>query len=169
MINTFVNDPVYQELLAAAARRDLTAAEQARLDAWFERHPEGRADWELERQLTRSLRRLPAVPVSTNFTAQVLRQVERAAARRPAPAPRGTGWLRHLGHGWQIAAACAALALVAAIQVRQSHQQAELVRSLAAVPVTGLADVDLWRNFDPINALPDGPLPSVDQLAEALK
>lgn len=167
MIKTFVNDPV--ELLAAAARRELTAAEQARLDAWLNEHPEARADWELEQRLTRSLRRLPAVPISSNFTSQVMRQVERAATRRTAPASRWAGWLRHLGHGWQIAAACAALALVAAIQVRQSHQRAEFVRSLAAVPVAGLADVDTWRNFDSINALPDGPLPSVDQLAEALK
>lgn len=165
-----MNDSAYEQLAAAAARRELTASEKAQLEAWLGLHPETREAWELERRLTLSLQRLADLPVPSNFTAQVLQATQRSIRQRPDSVLTGwLRWVRNRGHGWQLGVAGSALALIVTLQVHQTHQRAELARSLAALPVSGLADVELWRDFEQINALPNGPLPSVDQLAEALK
>ncbi len=68
-----------------------------------------------------------------------------------------------------MAAACGALALIVGIPFYQARQRTELARSLEALPTLSLAEVELWRDFDSINNLPTGPVPSIDQLVEAFK
>jgi len=166
-----VNASEYEDLLKTAVRRDLTASEQARLEAWLSTSDAAREEGLLDQRLNRCLRQLPDVPLSPNFTARILRQVERLAERQPAGGwlPVWVRWLRGGGYGWQLAGAVGVLALVVGIQYHQAQQRAELARSLAALPAISLAEVDLWRDFESINTLPAGPLPSVDLLAEAFK
>jgi anti-sigma factor RsiW len=166
-----VNESEYEDLLRIAVRRELTVAEQARLEAWLATRPEARADWLMDQRMNRCLRHLSHVPLSTNFTAQVLQRVERSvrhdAARRRGPA--WVRWLGGLGYGWRLAGVAGTLVVVVAIQYHQARQRAELARSLEVLPAVSLAEVDLWRDFETINTLPAGPVPSVDQLAEAFK
>ncbi len=82
-------------------------------------------------------------------------------------------WRRWLSHGrpaWQIAVALSALALVAVVQHHyRTQSRLELARTLSELPLEALADPGLWKDFEPIEVLPTGPLPSVDDLTAALK
>lgn len=79
-VNDDMPSPVSQELTELAWRRGLTPDEQARLRQYLAAHPAARSQWELEAALTRALDRLPPAPVSSNFTALVLKAVQRAPA-----------------------------------------------------------------------------------------
>ncbi len=165
-----VNESEYQDLWAIAVQRELNGLEKARLEAWLAAHPDARADWVLDERLTRCLRLLPDIPPSTNFTAQVLHQVERSSDRRRAhDTPAWRRWVGALTYGWRSAAACGVLAMLIAVPYHQARQREALARSLEALPAISLAEVELWRDFDSINSLPAGPVPSVDLLAEAFK
>lgn len=165
-----VNESEYQEFMVTGTRRELTASEEAQLEAWLAAHPDDRAVWQVEKRLSRCLQRLPDIPLPTNFTARVLHKVDRLAGRRGTRhVPTWLRWLRGLRYGWQLAGALGALALVVALQQHQTRQRAELARSLEVLPAVRLAEVELWRDFETINTLPAGPVPSVDQLAEAFK
>src|ERR1035441_8301460 len=74
------DDPIYNRLRELSWRRKLTNAEEAQLRALLAAHPEAQADWDTEASLNAALGRLPDVPVTSNFTARVLQQVEREAA-----------------------------------------------------------------------------------------
>src|SRR5438128_1561371 len=73
------DDPTSRKLRDINWKRELTASEQAELDAWLKAHPEARADWETDVALTSSLCRLADAPISSNFTSRVLQAVEREA------------------------------------------------------------------------------------------
>src|SRR5437763_4884541 len=81
-------------------RSKLAPAEEAQLRSWLEAHPDARAEWEMETALTDALGRLPEAPLASNFTARVLKEVEREAdaeARGRTSRPqRWYGWLRWL-------------------------------------------------------------------------
>ena len=81
-----MNDPLYNRLQETIWRRRLSAAEEAELRAWLAAHPEARADWEVESGLNEALTQIPDAPVATNFTARVLKAIERetgGVARQP--------------------------------------------------------------------------------------
>ena len=163
-------DPEYEDLLRAVARRGLNPEEKARLKAWMAAHPETLADWVAEERLTQCLMALPSIQPSSNFTAGVMRRVDRFIERHPTRhAPSLGSWVRRWRVGWQLAGALGVMALVVSVSQYQAHQRTELARSLEALPAVRLAEVDLWRDFESINSLPAGPVPSVDQLAEAFK
>ena len=160
--------PIEPEVVA---RRGLTVAEQARLDAWLAAHPRERERWEEETRLTALLSRLPPAPISSNFTARVRGEVERAATR-PAPAgiPRWRAWAATLRFGWTTATAVLALALVLVVQHQHRVQtRLELAASVATLPQFGLADTELWKDFSQIVTLPSTPPPSLDELTAAMK
>jgi anti-sigma factor RsiW len=165
-----MNDTVYESLAAIARRRELTAAEASQVQAWLAAHPEARPGWEQDQRLSRLLRALPDAPLASNFTARVLQQV----AKTQSPAPRGIGfsWLRLLWpmrHAWRAGAVALAGLVLFGVEYRRTATRAELRGALAKMPVAGLADVELWRDFDSIRNLPEGALPSISELAEALK
>lgn len=165
-----MNESEYQDLWATVVQRELNGLEKARLEAWLAAHPDARADWVLDERLSRCLRRLPDIPPSTNFTAQVLHEVGRSSKRRRAQsAPVWRRWVGALTYGWRSAVACGVLALLIGVPYYQARQREALARSLEALPAISLAEVELWRDFDSINSLPAGPVPSVDLLAEAFK
>ena len=151
-----MNAPEYQALLEASWRRELTAAEAARLEAHWADHPEGRAEWLTEATLNRALRGLPNAPLASNFTAQVLQAVERERTQpkgRPAPSQ---GW-KHWIHGfWHKAAWCGAalLILAGALQEYRYLNRTEMARDLAKIPaVATLPSPEILQDYDAIQVL----------------
>ena len=155
-----------EQLLEAALRRPLTAEELRRRDAHFTAAPDARAAWELELRLRRSLSRLPAVPVATNFTGRVLERID-AVARATERRPVRTWLARWLAHGWLKPALTvllvAGLSTLTALQIRTRHR-ATLAHSAAAVSLaTRLPDLKLMKDFDPIQRLSAVPTRWVDE------
>lgn len=160
----------FHELRAAAAWRKLSSAEASRAEAWIEAHPEYKVQWSEERELTSLLHRLGNVPVASSFTAQVMAAVERETRMRaPRPQPAWRRLFRFPGFTWQAGAALVVAAVVWSLQVHQDRRRAELAESLEALPVAHFADVDVWRDFDCVNALAADTGLSVDKLTEALR
>src|SRR6185295_5062007 len=73
--------------------RPLTAQVEARLRAHLAANPQAQLVWEEEAGLTRWLNRLPDAPFASNFTARVMRAVERESYRRS----RASGVFRWFG------------------------------------------------------------------------
>ena len=163
-----INDPTYTRLRELSWQRKLTPAEAAELRAWLEAHPEARADWEAESQLTAALERLPQVPVSSNFTARVLQAVERDEQPAASPAP-WWAWprLRRLA-----IATCTAVAFgttLLSYLVIQSHGRRELAQSVAAVAeVSAGPSLQDLQDFDAIRVSNPSPAPD-EQLLAVLK
>jgi len=107
--------------------------------------------------------------LSSNFTARVLAAADRQEAAGTARAGAIEALLARWVHRWQPAAALAAVLLLVGIPLHQSHRRGEVARSVAVLPAAELANVEIWQNFDVINSLPSGPLPSVEELAEAMQ
>lgn len=162
-----MKDALHERLREAAWRRPLTAAEQAELRAWLATHPDALADWDAETALSAGLSRLPDVPVPSNFTARVLREIERAAAvrqRRPAGFwPTLT--LRH----WLPRVAVAGFALAAvlvSLQLQQANRLAKVGQSLATISdVTPALAPDALVNFDSIRRLSPAPVADTELLS----
>jgi anti-sigma factor RsiW len=165
-----MNDPLFDELREKSWRRKLTASEEAELSAWLAAHPEAQREWELETALNDTLSRLPNVPLSSNFTAQVLRAVDRdaALAGRPSESKWKWSWHRFLPK-----AALAGVALVLGLTYHQHYQatqRAQLANSVATVSeVAAMSDPELFQDFDTIRHLsrlpPPDAIPDEDLLA----
>lgn len=140
----------------ALLRRELTPDEERTLHAWLARHPEAAAEWRENARLARAIRQLPNAPVPSNFTARVLEEVRRDAAKSErARESRSTGgsWLRP--RFW-IPTATAAAALAIALGGWEWHsktREAEFnrdvtqLRTLAAVPQEVLEDFEAIERF----------------------
>lgn len=156
--------------LAQALRRgQLTPAEQAEADAFLAHHPEARAEWEEELNLSNLLRQVPDVPVASNFTSRVMDECRRGTAR-PAEAGARSGtwfsrWIPRL-------AACTAAAGLAFLSFHQ-HQVAErraLAESLVEVArLPGGASIDVLQNFEAIQRLNHVPAEVDRELIAALQ
>ncbi len=152
-----MNEAEYQELLEASWRRDLTPAEKARLHAGLAEQPDLRAGWEDESGLNCLLDRLPDVPVPSNFTARVLQEAQRQAAR-PAPRPfLGDLWRRLFprpaaGVAWVAVMLCLGWLAVQQAETRsQQRTNSELADFFkAAAP----SDPSVLQDFDAIRRLP---------------
>ena len=168
-----MHDPGFERFREARWRRELTAAEAADLRSFLAEHPEAQADWEAESRLAEMLDGLPAPPLPSNFTAQVLQAVEReniAGSRTQ----RG-GWsLFHWRLRWL--PRIAAVALVAGVGLlawehelnskRAAKARAEDLVFVSEVPA--VATPELLENFDAIQKL--GETASADEdLIQLLK
>ena len=167
-----MNDPVYNEFLATAAQRRLTVEEEARLQAHLAGRPELQAAWEEEAGLNRLLEQLPAAPISSNFTAQVLLALDREtnAPSRPAYA----GWWQRLR--WlelTPRVAVAGLVLCVGLLGYRQHQvsnRTELAKDIyGAGGVAGVPTVEMLKNFEAINRLSQAPQTADLELLAALK
>lgn len=155
-----MNEAELRELQLESQRRALTAREETAVRAYLAAHPEAQADWEIEEGLNELLRRLPNAPLPTNFTAQVLRAVERderyAERRWPLiDALRVWCWR------WPAQAALAgvvACACLLAYGQYQAASRARLVESVEAVCGVASLPHDVLENVD---AISQGP-PEVD-------
>jgi anti-sigma factor RsiW len=160
------DDLVYQRLREIAWRRKLTDIEQAELHTWLAAHPDARVDWANEAALSELLARLPDVPVPSNFTARVLRAVERDAATSDRErAPRWVWTWRSLVPR----AAVTVLVVVAGLFAYQRHalaQRVELAQSVATVAdVRSLPSPQFLKDFDVIRRLLPTPPADKDLLA----
>lgn len=167
-----MNDPVYHELRDLAARRPLTPAEEAWLEAWLTAHPEARADWEQEAALDRLLRELPPAPVSSNFTALVLQALdaeERVAARAAQAAPWRLSWWNIFSPRVASVGLLLALGVAGAFEYR-TYTQTQLARGVRDVSsVVALTGPDVLQDFEAIHELPAAPAKADLDLLAALQ
>jgi hypothetical protein len=151
-----MNESEYQALIEASWRRSLTDAEKARLDVWLRVHLEAHNEWEAESALNRLLEQLPDVPVASNFTAGILRAVERetaAAARRESVFSRVKQWF------WRPAPRVAWALLIAGLlgfgyHQHQTNVRGEMAKGLSVLAnVAALSDPAVLQDFDAIQRL----------------
>jgi anti-sigma factor RsiW len=155
-----MNDPLFDELREKSWRRKLTASEEAELRAWLAAHPEAQGEWELEAALNDTLSRLPDAPLSSNFTAQVLRAVDRDAALAGGQSESKWKWSWHkFLPRTALAGVALALGLVGHQQY-QARQLARLANNVATVSkVAAMSDPALFEDFDTIRLLSRLPPP----------
>jgi anti-sigma factor RsiW len=149
------NDPLYQKWRELGWRRKLSPSEEALLRAWLEAHPEDKPDWEAETDLSKALRNLPSVPVSSNFTSLVLQAAQREPKTIHAPA-KWNLWR------WLPRAAFAGFVLGAGLisyQQGKAASRAEYVRSVEAVSDASGLPADVFQDFEAIQALNRTPPP----------
>ena len=106
-------DERLEQLIETSRSEKLKPTEQQLLEDCFKTHPELRARWEQERRLSKMLTSLPDVPLSADFTEQVLRKV-RAERVTVAPAPVKRDWFRILRSG-QLAKIAAVFCILASL------------------------------------------------------
>ena len=157
-----MNDAAFNQLLDTALRRKLTAEEEAQVQACLARDPQAKAVWEEEMALSQLLNRLPDAPLASNFTAQVLRAVERDP-RRHLDAPKFFRWLGLPRPAQRVAAACLAVSIAALgygqYQSARRERMALALHKLAPhfdspSQAVALTPDELWNDFDAINRLP---------------
>jgi anti-sigma factor RsiW len=151
-MNVKMNDADFQNLKEINWRRRLTAVEEEKLNQLIARHPELQERWEQEAALGRLLQRLPAAPVSSNFTSRVLQAVQRAPTRRQRP-----GWRLWLPSGWMPRAALAlAMAGCGLFSFREYQlvHRAQVAREVAgASRLASLPPVEWLKDFETIDRL----------------
>jgi len=163
-----MNEFDYKTLLEKRWRHKLTAAEEASVRAWLAQHPESKADWDLDAQLSEALEKLPNVPISSNFTARVLQAVEREAKAPQSSSSRMPWFFRVLLPRAAVASLILAVGLVT-YREHTSAKRAVLVQGVKMVAgVASLPDPDTLQNFDIIRQLPASMGPDRD-LIEAMK
>jgi anti-sigma factor RsiW len=156
-----MNDAEFNLLLETAARRKLTAGEKDRLRACLAGDPAAKTIWEEEEALTAVLGGLPDAPISSNFTAQVLRRVERDERNRRT-APAIFRWLRLRRPAHQFVAAGVTLVLLAlghwqyrtAQREKMAAALAKVARSVETVSqIAPLPAMEMWKDYEPISRL----------------
>jgi anti-sigma factor RsiW len=151
-----MNESEYQALVEAGWRRPLTPEEQRRIEAWLAAHPGARAAWEEETALNQCLGQLGEVPLSSNFTAQVLEAAKREArmaSRAPSLWEHVRGWFRS-----PLPRVAWALLLIGAMwfgyHQHQSAVRNEMARGLSAMAsVATLSDPVVFEDFEAIRRL----------------
>lgn len=158
-----------EELIRLSMQRELTAAEESELEKTLAAHPQERAECEEERALSRAIRSLPDVPLSSNFTSRILQAVEIEEDRKTRKERRGHGWLRFLRPrvGWAVAVA----ALVALGLYYRSTVEPTPEDVLVSLPIdlAKLPTPDVLADFDAINQLRQASVTADDKLLEALQ
>jgi len=161
-----MNEIEFEKLKETSWRRKLTAQEKAALNSYLAAHSQARTEWEEEAGLSEWLGRLPDAPVSTNFTARVLQEVEREAARNSRREHGIFHWLRF---NWLPRMAVASLVVCGGLISLQQYKRTQIAQDVAAVSSAATATLpQQWlEDFDAISRLS---LPSVDnELLAALQ
>ena len=159
----------YLEWREIAWRRRLTPEEKSDLDAYLLVHPEAQHDWEEEAVLSQLLANVSDAPLSSNFTALVLQQID--LEERRAGRALGT-WLQRL-RSWLPRFAVAVLVVgLAGLGYRQyelnearekSKYLDRLVAGMAATTAT-FPDAKIWQDFDAIAKLGQPVAPAQDEI-----
>lgn len=165
-----MNTSDYQRLVETAARRELHPGEREQLEDILAQSPQLEQTWRDDQRLSRVLKHLPDVELAPNFTSQVLRRVETLEARprqRAGPLHR---WLFHVGRRWSVA--IVGLLVVVAFTAHWQYQARslrQLAQSVASLPVEGVSNVRILRDFDQILVLDARPRAGDDELLKALQ
>jgi anti-sigma factor RsiW len=157
-------DPVYNRWRELSWRRSLTESEQVELRAWLAAHPEARAEWETDVELSGLLNQLPAAPVPSNFTARVLQEVAR---ERAAVEPQAGFWRTWHWQMW-LPRAAAAMVFVGLGLFAYRHQQIK-ERDAAIGIVATIPEVkpEVLEDFEAIRRL--GSTPPDEELLALMK
>jgi anti-sigma factor RsiW len=118
-----MKDPLDHELQVAGLKGKLTAAQEARWKSYLAEHPEEQAAWEEEASLNQALRRLPDAPLSSNFTAQVLRLVDQET-QTLTRASGGRWWQWLVSAPWRRKLAMTAALVAVSLVSYQQHLHA---------------------------------------------
>ncbi|MFO1497816.1 MAG: hypothetical protein U1G07_05380 [Verrucomicrobiota bacterium] len=141
--------------LEALHRGKLTESDEAQVRAYLSAHPEEQAACERELALNHLLDQLPAAPVSSNFTAQVVQAVRKEQSRPERPSR--FGWPRLGLRSWLPKVTVLATAAVLATLAYRQHELAqhrELARNL--VEISRFASdhsLDILKDFEAIQRL----------------
>ena len=159
------HDPTETRLRELSWRRHLTPAEQAELQAWLAAHPDAAARWQEDAALDSLLERLPNAPVPSNFTARVLQEIERDAARTEREIPVARPW-------WQrvlvprLATAAVILGAGLFVYFRNADQQAKFTAPLLSLSGTeAVLSVEVLQDFDAITKLGPNVQPDMELLS----
>jgi hypothetical protein len=152
-----MNESEYQALVEVGWRRALTSEEQARIDTWLAAQPQPQVDLEVDAALTHLLQKLPDAPLASNFTAQVLRALEREAAAESKARTPFTRFRQWLGRP-AIRLAWAVLVVGTVWFGYQQHQEnvrEDVTRGFAVLAkVAALSDPTVLQDFDAIQRFP---------------
>ena len=137
------------DLFRLSLQPELSPEEESQLEAWLAAHPGARAAWESDRALGRALQSLPDVPVSSNFAARVLQELDLEEGRESRK-PRGWRllWPRF---GWATAAALALT--VFGTQQFRTAQRTQFAADAALVSKDIARLPDAFRDFDVVDSL----------------
>jgi anti-sigma factor RsiW len=149
-----MNEMRNEELVRLSLRRELAPEEASKLEAHFAAHPEQRALWDEERAVSRAVQSLPDVPVSSNFTAQVLQALERESrdvTREPVRRP----WFASLFPRIGLAGLALCVGVLAAQKWVQTEKQEKFAAdvSFAARDLAAVPNAELLQDFDAIREL----------------
>ncbi len=155
-----ISDSPENRLRETGWRRRLDSAERAELQSLLNDRPEAKPDWEAEQALTEALRRLPDVPVASNFTARAVD----AALRARELKVRNASWLPFRPWTWKHLVPRLAFGLVIAcagfLSYQQLHrvQNEKIARSASVLSeVAAVPGADALRDFEAIRALDTSP------------
>lgn len=165
-----MNEAEFQQLREQTWRRKLTPEEEARVNGYLLSNADAQAGWEAEAGLTHLLGQLPDAPLASNFTAQVLRAIDRetaTAARDDEARPAWWQWLhrRVPRLAWATLAAVCVIFAYAAFQYQQVRRT-ELAESVARVSTFAAAiDPEVFEDFEAIRRLSQVPADDSEFLA----
>lgn len=167
-----MNDDLYNDLLEASWQRKLTGEEEAQLRGWLAAHPDRQPEWEDEVALNQQLDRLPNAPVASNFTAQVLGQLElelRREQREAARPGKWRSWWRGLLPRFAAVLLLGLLGGTGVVQYRE-HQRMQVAEGVLHVaPVASVLQPEVLQNFEAIHRLSHVPSVSEEELLAALQ
>ena len=155
------------DLFRLSMQPELSPEEESKLEAWLAAHPDARAAWNTDRALGRVLHSLPDVPVSSNFTARVMQELDKEEARASRRVSRSRGWrLLWPRLGW--ATAAVALAVFGSQQFLSVHRT-RLAADAAFVSKDIARLPDAFRDFDVVDSLREIPAAGDDGILFALQ
>lgn len=151
-----MNDVRKDELTKLSMRHELSPEEQSRLEAHFAAHPEFRHAWEEERALSRAIQSLPDVPVSSNFTAQVMLALDAESRSVTRRSLRSRLWVPRLWPRLGLSALALGIVVLGGQKWYETNRQERYVRdvSFAASDLAAMPNAELLlRDFDAIREL----------------
>lgn len=140
-----MNEAEFNELVELSWQRPLTQAEEASLQGYLAQHTEAQLQWESESALSQVLADLPDVPLSSNFTSQVLQTLELDLARTARERPWRWSW-----GGWPRMAWACGLVLVSLLGYGQYRKQSHtrLDRDVATLTTAMPSEPRVLQDFE---------------------
>jgi hypothetical protein len=161
------NHPQEREWRERFWRDHTSAVREESLRAWLAAHPEATADLQAEASLTEAMRRLPDVPLPSNFSARVLQAARAGEIKNPRldlfPLPF---WKRF---PWATGLASAALVVFAGLVSYQRIEAISRAKILASVllvsEVPSRPSPEVLENLDTIRRLTPSVAPDEELIA----
>lgn len=154
----------YEDLLSIRWIRELNGREQNRLARLLSADPGWQARWEEDMRVLEAVRRLPDVPVASNFTSRVLEALpDEAGDPSPAPlSPTKRSWFRRLAWApkWGLGFGFASILALAVFYGEYKRAKSmRLVESLTVITESKTAPImEELQHFEFIQELAPVPL-----------